>query len=405
MTSLSRRTFLRRLAGGALAPLAVGLPGCGPGEGEAPGIGSGSGTAGSAGPDAAAAPELIRASWPGYDDAVIVDGLASPIQFNIPQQTLPLGQAALDQVRRSGIHAVNVTVNRPGTADATAYEGTLARIGSWNRELEAHPDVFRSALTVADIRDARATGRLGLVYGLQDGTPFQDDLGRLIDLHVAGVRIIQPTYNVQNLLGSGCLAPEDAGLTDLGRDAVAAMEDLGILLDLSHCGPRTTRDGIDAATGPVSVTHSGCNAVYRHPRNKDDETLRRVADGGGVVGIYLMPFLNAEGPPTAEDVVRHVEHALDVCGEDHVGIGSDQGIVPLDVSGDFQARFDEVSAQRAAAGIAAPREDTIPYVPQLNHPRRLEALAGLLSERGHPDRVVEKVMGSNFTRLFGEVWG
>ena len=117
-----------------------------------------------------------------------------------------------------------------------------------------------------------------------------------------------------------------------------------------------------------------------------------------------MPFLNPSGPPTAEDVIAHLEHALTVCGEDHVGIGSDQGIVPLDVSGDFGTRFDAVSAQRAAAGIAAPREDTVPYVPDLNHPRRMETIAEVLLERGHSTGVVEKVMGTNFLRLFGEVW-
>ena len=117
-----------------------------------------------------------------------------------------------------------------------------------------------------------------------------------------------------------------------------------------------------------------------------------------------MPFLNPVGAPTAEDVIIHVEHALNICGEDHVGIGSDQGIVPLDVSGDFQAQFEAVSARRAAAGIAAPREDTVPYVPQLNHSRRMETIAGLLADRGHERRVIEKVLSGNFMRLFSEVW-
>ena len=208
-----------------------------------------------------------------------------------------------------------------------------------------------------------------------------------------------------NQIGSGCLAPTDDGLTDLGREAVARLDELGILVDLSHCGARTSLDGIRTSRRPVSFTHTGCNAVYRHPRNKDDETLRLLADRGGVVGIYLMPFLNPAGEPTAADVLDHLDHALNVCGEDHVGIGSDQGIVPLDVSGDFQREFDAVSAQRSALGVAAPREDTIPYVPELNHPRRMETLAAMMSARGHSDAVIEKVLGGNFLRLLGEVWG
>jgi membrane dipeptidase len=234
--------------------------------------------------------------------------------------------------------------------------------------------------------------------------PFEEDLGRLNDFYADGLRIVQLTYNVENRIGVGCLSPNDTGLTALGIEAVARMDELGILVDLSHCGAQTTTDGIQAATGPVSITHSGCNTVYRHPRSKDDATMRLLADRGGVFGVYLMPFLSASGPPTAVDVLTHLEHALDVCGEDHVGIGSDQGIMPLDVSGDFQAAFDAVSAQRSAAGIAAPREDTIPYVPDLNHPRRLETIGEMMSTRGHTAAVIDKVLGENFTRLFSEVW-
>ncbi|MDX1646734.1 MAG: membrane dipeptidase [Longimicrobiales bacterium] len=405
--AIRRREFLRRTAVAAVAPLVAGL-GCGR-DGGTSGRGDRSGRRDRPGSEAgtgpiSSVPELMRVEWGSYDDVVVIDGLASPIQFNIPQERLPLASASLDEVRRSGITAVNVTVNARPIDAATAYERTLARISSWTREVDAHPEVLALARSVDEVREAKRTGRLGLIYGLQDGTPFEDDLDRLEELYVAGVRIVQPTYNVQNQLGSGALVPDDAGLTELGLAAVDRMEALGMLLDLSHCGPRTTSDGIQAASGPVAITHSGCAAVHEHPRNKDDATLRMLAERGGVVGIYLMPFLNPEGPPTAMDVLRHIEHALDVCGEDHVGIGSDQGIVPLDTGGDFRQRFEEVSRQRATAGIAAPREDTVPYVPQLNHPRRMETIAGMMSDHGHPDRVIEKVIGANFMRLFAEVW-
>lgn len=399
---LRRREFVRRAAAAALGAPIAGMACAGDRVGEGGGPASGDGGAGPA--PTASVPELVRAPWPPYDDAIVVDGLAGPIQFNIRQEGLPLGQSAMDAVARSGITAVNLTVNgRPGD-DGSAYEASVATISAWSEEIEAHADVLAPGRSVQQIMEAKETGRLALVYGFQDGTPVQDDLDRLESLYEAGLRIVQPTYNVQNRLGSGCLEPEDGGLTELGREAVSRMEELGILLDLSHCGPRTTLDGIEAATGPVSITHSGCRAIFDHPRSKDDETLRFLADRGGVVGIYLMPFLNPEGPPTTDDVLAHIEHALDVCGEDHVGIGSDQGIVPLDVTGDFQEQFDAVSERRAAAGIAAPREDTIPYVPELNHPRRLETIAGVMADRGHPRRVIEKVSGGNLVRLFSEVW-
>jgi membrane dipeptidase len=311
----------------------------------------------------------------------------------------------LAAVRESGITAVNLTVNARPTEALSAFEATNEKMDAWAREIAAHPDVFRQVSEVADIGAAKQAGQLGIVFGFQDGVPFEDDLARLDAYHDRGLRIVQLTYNVRNRLGSGSLAPSDDGLTDFGRRAVEGMDELGILVDLSHCGPRTTLDGIRASRGPVSITHSGCNEVFRHPRSKDDEALRLLADRGGVFGVYLMPFLNPGGAPTTADVIKHIEHALDVCGEDHVGIGSDQGIVPLDVGGDFQARFDAVSAQRAAAGIAAPREDTVPYVPELNHPRRMETIGEVLAARGHGSSVVHKVLGTNFARLFGEVMG
>jgi len=343
--------------------------------------------------------------WPGYGEALVVDGLAGPLQFNIPQGDLPLTAEVLATLRRSGITAANLTVNAPGATGGDPRGETRTRMETWRGEVATHPRALRLIREADDVLRCKDEGSFGLIFGFQDGVPFQEDLAALEDFHELGLRVVQPTYNQTNALGSGCLAPEDRGLTERGREAVERMEELGILLDLSHCGRRTTRDGLAAATGPVSITHTGCAAVYAHPRNKDDEVLRAVARGGGVVGIYLMPFLNPAGPPTAEDVVRHLEHALQVCGEDHVGIGSDQGVVPLDVSGDFQRRFDAVSERRSQAGIAAPREETVPYVPDLNHPRRLEDIADRLAARGHPDRVVEKVLGANFVRLFRDVWG
>jgi membrane dipeptidase len=398
MKTLDRRDFVRLSAAAALSPWLAGV-GCA-GEGAS----SSGAAAGRGGTGVGAGGASTADAWAGYDDAVVIDALAGPIQFNIPQQSLPLDDSVLDAVRRSGITAVNLTVNGRASEGESAHDATWGRIREWERELEAHPDVFALVRGVDDIRGAKETGRLGLILGFQDTVPVQDDPARLDAFHGAGLLVVQLTYNVENRVGSGSLVPSDRGLTDLGRDVVARLDELGIVVDLSHCGPRTTLDGIEASTNPVAITHSGCNAVYRHPRSKDDEALRAMAERGGVVGIYLMPFLNPSGPPSAEDVLAHVEHALDVCGEDHVGIGSDQGIVPLDVSGDFAERFEQVSAQRSALGIAAPREDTIPYVPDLNHPRRLETIASMMEARGHSAAVIEKVIGGNFLRLFEEVW-
>ena len=117
-----------------------------------------------------------------------------------------------------------------------------------------------------------------------------------------------------------------------------------------------------------------------------------------------MPLI-ADDPPSAEDVMRHVDHALSACGEDHVGIGSDQSIHPIAATPEYYRRVEQEVERRRALGISAPREDTAPFVPDLNDARRMELIADLMSARGHPDRVIEKVLGANFVRLFGEVWG
>jgi len=342
--------------------------------------------------------------WPGYDDAMVIDCLASPGAFNIPEdEGGGLGTAALDAARRSGITGVNVTVGVVGDVPDPFGE-TVADLARWEREIDRHPDVFARVRRVADLRRAKEGGRVGLIYGFQDTVALGADLDRLDTFHALGLRIVQLTYNVRNRVGDGSLEPDNAGLSTFGRELVARMNRLGVLVDLSHCGQRTTAEGIRFSDGPVAITHTGCQAVFMHPRNKRDEELRACAEKGGVVGIYLMPYLNASGPPTADDVMAHVDHALQVCGEEHVGIGSDQSITPVNDTPEYYRRMEAEVSRRKAMGISAPREDTAPFVPQLNDARRMEMIADLLAARGHGSATVEKVLGANWMRLFGEVW-
>ncbi len=182
------------------------------------------------------------------------------------------------------------------------------------------------------------------------------------------------------------------------------MNELGMLVDTSHCGTQTTNDAIEVSRFPVAATHSGCKGVFDHPRSKSDETLRRLSAKGGVIGIYMMPFLNAAGQPTGDDLVRQIEHALKVCGEDHVGIGSDLSITPHRVTPEYERAHRQFVADRQRAGIAAPREEDYMFVADMNTPRRLELIADRLLARGHSTARVEKVIGGNWLRLFREVW-
>jgi len=341
-----------------------------------------------------------------YASATIIDALGSPGGFDPSEpDDAPLSPRFIADVGASGVTAVNVTVNEVGNAPGR-FEKTVAGIASMERELTAHPDVFLKVLSSKDLAEARSSRRMGLIFGFQDTSMLEGDLTRLATFYDLGVRISQPTYNRRNLMGDGCLEAADGGLSRLGRDLIAEMNRLHMLLDLSHAGPRTISGGIAASTAPMAITHTGCRALVDVPRNTYDDSLKALADRGGVAGIYFMPFLRASGQPHADDVIRHLEHAVNVCGEDHVGLGTDGPLSGTELNeafAKFQRKFFE---DRAKAGIAAPGEaaDVFNLIPEYNEPRRFKTLADDLARRGWTSGRIEKILGRNFSRLFADVW-
>jgi membrane dipeptidase len=355
-------------------------------------------TAGCRSAFAATAPEQVRAL---YGHSIIIDGLANASTFNIMWPPAgPLNSEQLSNLKASGITAINLTVT-VGRAD---FETVVAGLAFWNSQVEAHPEQLCVIRHATEIAAAKQAGKLGLIFGFQRTTMLGEDLGRIKLFRDLGVRIIQLTYNNRSLYGDGCLEPSDAGLSVLGRQAIGEMNRLGISVDLSHCGHRTTAEGIAASSKPVLLSHVGCNALHAHPRNKNDSELRAMAEKGGVAGIYLMPFLDIRGPRNTELVVKHIEHAIDVCGEDHVGIGSDLSIQPIEESPEYKKAAAEFVAGRKEAGGGAPGEDLPLYIQELNHPRRLESIAVALGIRGHSPSRIAKVLGGNFHRVLGLTW-
>ncbi len=340
--------------------------------------------------------------WPGYASAMVIDALGGPGEYGA-EPFAPLSARALDDIRASGLGAVNVTVSGVGSY-ASNPEETIRNIAYWNAQIAAHPERLLLVRDAGDLIEAKHSGRLGLIYGFQDATPIGEDLDHVDRFEQFGVRVFQLTYNRRNLVGDGCLEPGNAGLSSFGRALVERLNGRGLLIDLSHAGERTTREAIAASTAPVAITHTGCAALARLPRNKTDAELRALAEKGGVAGIYLMPFLREKGQPTAADLVAHIEHALKVCGEDHVGIGSDGTISPVRFDDEFRRKHAEDVASRRARGISAPGEepDVYTFLPDLNSADRLDVLAGLLSGRGHSDARIGKILGGNFARLFSE---
>lgn len=362
--------------------------------------------AGALGAASLALPWRADAAWRGYDKAIVIEGLGGPGDLGgIPGS--PLTPAMVEDVRGSGITCAHVTIEPVGTtAPDAAFVMAVRDILRWEREIDAHPQVFARIRASADIVAAKKSGLTGLLYGFQDAVPFETDLARLDDLYRLGIRVIQPTYNRRNLLGDGCLEPADAGLSKAGVEAIERMNALGILVDLSHCGRRTAADAIRLSKRPVAFTHTGAYALAEHPRNRTDEELRAVADKGGVSGIYFMPYLNAGKQPMATDVIRHLDHMIQVAGEDHVSIGTDGMISAAVLTQAYKDAFAKNIRERREAGIGAPQETEEGYLfaADLNSPRKFELLAGLLANRGYSERRIEKILGANLMRVFGEAW-
>jgi membrane dipeptidase len=357
-----------------------------------------------AGLRAATTATAAETHWPSYRDTMVIDACGSPGRTSSAPTHLPLDAGELADIRNSGITALNLTVSSVGSY-ANDFNETIDNIAYWDAQIGAHPDALMKVIRGAQLEEAKHGGRLGIIYGFQDTTMYGENLDRFDLFHNFGVRIVQLTYNRRNLMGDGCLESGNAGLSKLGRDMIAKMNERGVLVDLSHCGQRTTSEGMQASKKPVAITHSGCRAVADMPRNKGDEELRLLAERGGVIGIYIMPYLRSEGQVKAEDVIRHLEYAVKVCGEEHVGIGTDNTVSAVDVTPEFKKLFADEIAERQKRGISAPgeRADSYTFAPDLNMPRRLERIALRLSQRGHSDSRIEKILGGNFARLFREV--
>jgi membrane dipeptidase len=315
--------------------------------------------------------------------AIVVDG----VNLSVPTR------ARLVRMRDAGLTAFNATL-----AIHENQTETMRAIASWERTLAEHADVVRPVRTAADIRRAKDDGRVGVVYGFQNGTPFEDEVGFVRLFASLGVRIVQPAYMTQNLIGAGCLEPSDSGLTAFGRDVVRELNACGVVIDLSHCGSRTTLDAVDVSSAPVVMTHANPSALVANPRNRTDEDLLAVAASGGVVGAVA--FRSFLAPPsreaTLDDLLDHIDYLVDLLGPDHVGVGTDF------TEGRPRGFLDRAFGRHAPPGVT-PRW---PWHGPIGFERidELPRLTQGLVERGHEERVVPKILGENFLRLFERVW-
>lgn len=224
----------------------------------------------------------------------------------------------------SGVNAIQLTLGGLELI-VDAWEAVVRDIAYWRRRMRAGGDM-RLVETPKEMHAARKDGLLGVMFGMQDAAPIERDLGRLEILRNFGVRVIQLTYNFRNAIGDGCTERNPAGLSRFGNDAVRRMNELGIVVDVSHCGPQTTFDAIKNSSRPVAITHATCLSVANHARAKSDDHLRALKDADGYMGVAVVPFfLKPEGGADLETFLRHFEHAVNILGPERVGVATDWG--------------------------------------------------------------------------------
>lgn len=330
-------------------------------------------------------------------EGVVIDMLA-PLSLDLgpAPYARTLTPEEVQTFRSSGVTVMHHAV---GIGGADAQLKVLGYLAGWNGFIAAHPDLFLLARCSADLDHAKASGRIAVIMGVQNADHFRSPKD-VAQFHQLGQRCAQLTYNAQNLLGSGATERVDGGLSDFGAAVIEQMNAVGMLVDVSHCGDRTTLDAIEASKGPIAITHTNCRAlVPGHPRLKTDEAIRKAAAKGGVIGISgVRNFVRGEEPTTIEHIVDHIDHVARIAGIEHVGLGSDS-----DLAGYDRMAPDQLAKLKAGYSSAygfRQRLDTDGY----DHPRRLYDLTDALIRRGYTDAHVHAVLGGNFKRLLGEVW-
>jgi membrane dipeptidase len=305
--------------------------------------------------------------------------------------------AHFERARAGGVTATNHTVVRPHSD----FESAVLELTSCRRWIDGNASEGLLATTVADIREAKASGREAIIFGPQNTEFIGPDLARLEVAYVLGVRVLQLTYQRQNWVGAGCGEREDAGLSTFGRALVRQMDELGIVVDLSHCGAMTAAQAIEASANPVILSHAHPAALNPHVRAKTDDQLRALAARGGVIGITaLSAFLADPAEPRQrqglQSFARHLAHLIELLGVDHVGIGLD---------------FDETNTpEKYAADKARHPELDAGFgwddkrIHGLTHAGEEAQVTRVLVSLGLDDDSVLKVLGGNFLRVFETVW-
>ena len=345
-----------------------------------------------------------------HRDGVVVDMVTNLLTEGVLR--------SIEDFRSGGVHLICQSIDPPWRLSALARPHldlapdphTALRTIAWVRRLVQEREDLAFVETVEDVHVAKSSGRLGVMLHSQNATPFGFDLDLVAELYASGLRMSSLAYNVRSLAADGCIEESNAGLSRFGRRVVREMNRVGMIVDGSHVGVRSTLEAMELAEAPFVFSHNGCAAVREHPRNLTDEQIRRCAETGGVIGILAIPlFLTGDLSAPFETFLEHLLHAIDVVGPEHVGLGLDHwyGMPPY-----ADLVWPAVDG-RADDGVSDLRElfwdepaiagENVPEgaVEGLGTPAGVPLITAALLERGLGETEVAAVMGGNWMRVLG----
>lgn len=328
--------------------------------------------------------------------SLVIDMLAPlKIDFRSEYYANPLSEKDAADFRASGITGFH---NAVGMGGPDAYAETLGWFAAWQGFAGRNAHVFSLVGKAEDLDRAKREGKCAVIMGVQNSEHFRkvEDVKAFYEI---GQRCSQLTYNSQNLLGSGSTERVDGGVTDFGAAIIEAMNKVGMLVDVSHCGDRTTLDAIAISPKPIAITHSNCRALVNHPRVKTDEAIKALGAKGGVMGITgVRMFVSEKEPTTIANVVDHIDHVVKLIGVDHVGIGSD-----ADLNGYDDMPADQYKMLKAGYKSSYAFRDKID-TDGFDHPMKTYDLVEELIRRKYSNENITAILGGNFRRLLGATW-
>ena len=304
------------------------------------------------------------------------------------------------QMREGGVDAVHVTITYHET-----FRETVANIEQWNRWFERFPDLIFQGRTAADIDRARDTGRTAIFFGSQNPSCMEDDIGLVEILHTLGLRFMQLTYNNQSLLATGCYEDDDTGLTRMGRQVVAEMNRVGLVVDMSHSGERSTLEAIEHSSRPIAITHANPHMWHPALRNKSDIVLRALGETGGMLGFSIYPHHLAGGSACSlQSFCDMIVRTADLMGPKNIAIGTDlcqdqpDSIVEWMRVGRWTKAIDYGEGSADKPGFP-------PMPTWFQDNRHFGAIREGLAAAGMDAQGIDGVMGANWYRFYADSFG